>query len=428
MATVSYQDIEESRQTREYRRYDRFDSRREHIEVWGAVVDARKKFGRHELTIGADGQWNKLRSVADRTNLQTGVVSPLDTRYPNGKNRMNYYGVFAQHIFKAKGGKWILNDGIRLQAVNLHSTITDNSFFNLPVTYLKQDPFAITGNIGLVHLPAANTKLSFNLSSGFRAPNIDDLARVFESSSSLQRVVVPNPDIKPEYTYGADAGVSHTIMRKIKLETSVFYTLFRNAITLAPFQLNGKDSIVYNGATCQVVANQNRNKAWVYGFNASITAALNAHFTAQATINFTKGRFKTDDKAATALYKKQPDGTYAMVQAHVKEKPLDHIPPVFGKMSVIYSRERWSAEFFVHGNGWKRLDEYNADGEDNAQYATADGMPAWMTLNCRTAVKITRHFELQLAAENILDRNYRYFASGFSAPGRNFMVALRSTF
>jgi hemoglobin/transferrin/lactoferrin receptor protein len=97
-------------------------------------------------------------------------------------------------------------------------------------------------------------------------------------------------------------------------------------------------------------------------------------------------------------------------------------------MSVIYSSERLSAEFFVHGNGWKRLNEYNADGEDNAQYATADGMPSWMTLNCRTAVKITRHFELQLAVENFLDRNYRYFASGFSAPGRNFMVALRSTF
>lgn len=427
-ATLSYQDVEESRQTREYRRYDRFDSRREHIKVWGAVVDARKIFGRHELTVGADGQWNKLRSVASRTNLLTGTVSPLDTRYPNGKNQMNYYGVFAQHVFKAKGGRWILNDGIRLQAVNLHATITDNSFFNLPVTDIKQDPFAITGNAGLVHLPSRNTKLSLNVSSGFRAPNIDDLARVFESSSSLRSVVVPNPDIKPEYTYSADAEVNQIIMQKIILEASVYYTSFRNAITLAPFQLNGKDSISYNGAMCQVVANQNRNKAFVYGCNASVNVLLDAHFSLQGTINYTRGRFKTDEKATTAVYQKQPDGTYALVQANVKEKPLDHIPPVFGKMSVTYRSERISAAFFVHGNGWKRLDEYNPDGEDNAQYATADGTPSWITLNCRTAVKITGNLELQVTAENILDRNYRYFASGFSAPGRNFMVAVRAAF
>ncbi|OQP66314.1 hypothetical protein A3860_12485 [Niastella vici] len=425
--TVNYQDIEESRQTRELKRYDRFDSRREHVKVWGAVADARKIIGRHELTVGADAQWNKLRSVADRTNLQTGAVSKLDSRYPNGKNQMNYYGVFAQHVFKIKPNKWVLNDGIRLQAVQLHSIIADNSFFNLPVTDIKQHPVAITGNIGIVHLPSASTKLSLNISSGFRAPNIDDLARVFESSSSLQRVVVPNPDIKPEYTYGADAGINHTI-KGIKLEATAYYTLFRNAITLAPFQLNAKDSMLYNGAMCQVVANQNRDKAYVYGFNAGITAALNAHFSLQGAVNYTKGRFKTNDKATTAIYQKQPDGTYAIVQAAVKEKPLDHIPPVFGKVSVNYRSERVNAEVFVHGNGWKRLSEYNPDGEDNAQYATADGMPSWMTLNCRTAVRVTGYLELQVAVENILDHNYRYFASGFSAPGRNFMVVVRSTF
>jgi len=32
------------------------------------------------------------------------------------------------------------------------------------------------------------------------------------------------------------------------------------------------------------------------------------------------------------------------------------------------------------------------------------------------------------AIENILDRNYRYFASGFSAPGRNYVIALRTSF
>ena len=77
-------------------------------------------------------------------------------------------------------------------------------------------------------------------------------------------------------------------------------------------------------------------------------------------------------------------------------------------------------------NGWKYLDEYNADGEDNAQYATADGTPSWYTLNWKGSFNVSKSLQVQLAVENILDRNYRAFASGFSAAGRNFLVALRA--
>ncbi|HVG40839.1 MAG TPA: hypothetical protein VM888_04430, partial [Chitinophagaceae bacterium] len=71
--------------------------------------------------------------------------------------------------------------------------------------------------------------------------------------------------------------------------------------------------------------------------------------------------------------------------------------------------------------------DYYISGEDNAQYATADGTPPWVTLNFKSTITIVKHLALQLGVENIADRNYRYFASGFSAPGRNFIVALRGT-
>ena len=424
---ISYQDIEESRQQRDYRRYDRFDSRREHIKVWGVVIDGRKVFGNNELTIGADAQLNDLTSVADRTNLQTGAISKLDTRYPNGKNNMNYYAVYAQHLIKFKDGKWTLNDGIRLQAVNLHSTISDNSFFNLPVTDIKQDPFAVTGNLGLVYNPDNDTKLNFGVSSGFRAPNIDDLARVFESSTATQRVVIPNPDIEPEYTYSFDLGLTRTIAQRFRIELSGFYTLFKNAIAIAPFTLNGQDSIIYNGVKCQVVANQNVNKASMYGFNVGINADFNEHWSFLTTLTYTHGEYKMEGKTS-AIYEKQPDGSYAIVQKAVNEKPMDHIPPLFGKTSFQFKSKIFTGEAYALYNGWKHLDDYNADGEDNGQYATADGMPAWYTLNLRTGVNINNNVTLQLAVENILDRNYRYFASGFSAPGRNFIFALRAAF
>ena len=156
---LNYQDIKESRQTREYRRYDRFDSRREHVKVIGFIIDGRKIWGNNELNMGIDGQLNDVKSVADRTNLTTDTKSKLDTRYPDGDNNMNYFGLYVQHLLKLKKGKLIFNDGIRLQSVSLHSTIIDNSFFNLPVTDIKQTPFAVTGNLGLVYMPITNTRL-----------------------------------------------------------------------------------------------------------------------------------------------------------------------------------------------------------------------------------------------------------------------------
>lgn len=424
---LSHQDIEESRITREFKRYDRKDARIEKVKVSGFVADARKKFGQNEITVGIDGQLNDLKSTATRTNITTGVVSKLDTRYPNGKNKMNNFGIYAQHTFKFKNNKLVLNDGLRLQTVSLKSTITDNSFFNLPYTSIQQNNTALTGNIGLVYLPQKQTKISVAVSSGFRAPNIDDLAKIFESSTASRQLVVPNPDIKPEYTYNAELGMAHTISNKVKLEGSVYYTWFRNALVKAPFKLNGQDSILYNGVLSQVLANQNKNKAYIYGFTVSISADITEHLSASSTFSYTKGRFETDDTKTSSVYQKQSNGTYALVQAKVSSKPLDHIPPVFGKTNIQYTQKGFQAEAFALYNGWKHLDQFNADGEDNAQYATADGMPGWFTLNLRTSYQFNKHLTLQAAVENILDRNYRYFASGFSAPGRNFIIALRAS-
>jgi len=425
---LNYQDIEESRQTREYKRYDRFDSQVEKVSVGGFVIDARKQAGKNELTVGIDGQLNSLASTATRTNLATAAVTKLTTRYPDGKNRMNNFGLYAQHSYKMMEGKLVLSEGLRLQNNHLESTLVDTAvLFHLPYTSIKQDNIAVTGNIGLVYLPQGNTKLSLTFSSGFRSPNVDDLAKIFESSTAARQLVVPNSDIKPEYTYNADLGISHVIDNKIKIELSGFYTWFRNAIIKAPFRLNGQDSVDYYGVKSQVLASQNRNKAYLYGISASVTADITAHLSASASVNYTKGRFETNPGEESTIYQKQPNGTYTTVRALVSSKPLDHIPPVFGKTSVQYSHKAFQAEVFALYNGWKKLDQYNADGEDNAQYATADGSPAWFTLNLRSSYRITRQVMVQAAVENILDRNYRYFASGFSAPGRNFIIALRAS-
>ena len=72
---------------------------------------------------------------------------------------------------------------------------------------------------------------------------------------------------------------------------------------------------------------------------------------------------------------------------------------------------------FANYNGWKHIDDYYLNGEDNEQYATPEGMPSWWTLNLRAQYQVNQYLLIQAACENILDANYRVFASGISAPG-----------
>jgi hemoglobin/transferrin/lactoferrin receptor protein len=424
-ANINYQDIEESRQTRDYKRYDRFDSRVEKIKVWGFSVSARKKWSANEITFGVDGQLNDLKSAATRTNLTTGAISALDSRYPDGKNKMNYFGVFVQHLYKFSNEKLVLNDGLRFQAVNLSSTIVNNSFFKLPDTVFKQNNTAISGNIGLVYNPKKDTRISLSLSTGFRTPNIDDLAKVFESSTAAKQVVVPNANLKAEYTYNADLSYSQKFADKLGIELTAFYTLLRNALVKAPYRLNGQDSILYNGVKSQVLANQNSNKGVLYGFSASLNFDITKNISLTSDLSYTYGKFNTDASVQSSIYEKQVNGSYLLVKRNVSSKPLDHIPPVIGKTSLVYQCTKLRTELFAAYNGWKRLDKYNADGEDNQQYATVDGIPSWITINLRGSYNISKVMTLQAGVENIFDRNYRYFASGFSAPGRNIYFSFR---
>ena len=426
-ANISFQDIEESRQTREYRRYDRFDSQVEKVKVFGVTISGRKDIGNSELTVGVDAQLNDVKSTATRTNLTTRAVTKLATRYPDGKNKMNNFGIFAQHLYKFKNNKLVLNDGIRFQFINLHSNVKDNSFFNLPDTAVEQNSFAVIGNIGVVYIPLKNTTIKASLSSGFRAPNIDDVTKLFESATATRQVVVPNADLKPEYTYNFDLTFNQRIANRVTVELTGFYTFFRNAILKAPFKLNGQDSIIYNGVKSQVMASQNVNKANLYGFSFNLAANIYKGLGFSSTFSYTKGSFKTDANKTSAVYEKQANGTYALVKRNVSSKPLDHIPPFMGKTSLIYQHKIFNTEVYLLYNGWKHLDQYNADGEDNAQYATADGMPSWITFNWKGSVQVIKNLQVQLGVDNILDRNYRAFASGFSAGGRNFLIGLRAS-
>jgi hemoglobin/transferrin/lactoferrin receptor protein len=372
------------------------------------TIDLNKNFGKNNLRYGFDSQFNSLVSTASQINIVTQQRSPQSTRYPDGDNTMNFLSLYATHTLSLTD-KLSINDGIRIGTSTLKSTFVDKSFFDFPYDEIKQNPTYASGNLGLIYTPGS-WKFSLMGNTGYRVPNVDDLAKVFESvagsATTTGTLVIPNADLKPEKTINIDFGATKFFGDKVRIEGNLFATRINDAIVMLPTTNNGQSTVIYEGFPANVVSSQNAEQAYIYGYSASLFVKPVSQVTINASYNYTKGRVKTEPN----------------------ETPLDHIAPTFGRVGINYTASKFKSEVFSVFNGWKTLDNYSSSGEDNLQYATPRGMPSWYTINVRASYQLTTAFLVQAGVDNLLDLQYRQFASGINSPGRNFFLTLRVGF
>jgi len=399
---LSYQDIEESRYDRKFNKNIK-NCRIENVKVVALNFDMEKRFMKNEIRYGVEGNYNKVTSNANIKDIIADTTGPLDTRYPDGGSLMNSMAVYITHTYELNP-KFIITDGIRFSYVTMDAKFEDTTFYNFPFRDISQKNNALNGNIGFVYMPGMEWRFALLGSSGFRAPNVDDLSKVFESVPG--NIIVPNPDLKPEYTYNGELTIGKGFNNMVYAEGVGYYTIYKNAITTKPSKYNGLDSIIYNGQMSLVTSNTNALEAYIYGASVNLKADITTNFSVSSFINYTYGRIKTD----------------------TTDYPLDHIPPVFGKTSFELKLKKFRTEFFILYHGWKYEKDYNKFGEDNFASATPYGMPAWFTLNIRSAYQFTKNIQLHVGLENLLNQNYRVFASGINAPGRNLIVTIKGNF
>lgn len=398
--TLSYQKIDEDRISRrtgnEWKEHQLED-----VSVIGLNLDFNKIFTRSRMIFyGIEAQHNIVTSQAFERNILSAEETGAQTRYPHSSNYLNS-GIYLEYKQKFTN-KSVLSAGLRYSFIYANSLFDDTSFVQLPFSEVNILTGAPSGHIGYVMKPADKTKINALLSTGFRAPNIDDYGKVFEKGGNT---VVPNDQIKPEYALGGELSFEQKLGNEfMTIGSAVFGTYLFNALVQRNFTLNGMDSIEYNGEITRIQAIVNTDNAVVYGVNA---------FT---RINFTKEL----DFTATYNYTKGTDISNAV--------PLEHIAPQFGKIAFGYQNEKLNTSIYSFYNFRKRRVDYQ-DGGDNIDLTPNEGgTPPWWTLNFRASYTIAEIIQVQVAVENILDAHYRQFASGISGPGRNFMVGLRTNF
>ena len=398
---LAYQKIDQDRITRNFQSLNR-KTQQEDVTVLSANVDAFKLIKeKHEVRYGLEFTHNDVQSKASFKNISTNIETAADTRYAGGGSTMTTFAAYASHAWEVSK-QFVITDGVRYTNTSLSSKFTDTTFFKFPFTTANQKNQALTGNIGFTWKLDNDYKVSILSNTGFRSPNVDDMSKVFESSTY---VVVPNPTLKPEYTYNFEMGISKVLQGKYKFDLTGFYTNLTNALVVADFKLDGKDSAMYNGSMTKVKATQNADNAYIYGVSAGVQFDFNERVSFKSVLNYTYGRYISSNLDTVI--------------------PLDHIAPLFGQTSLTYKAKGFDGEFFIRYNGKKTLADYSPSGEDNLQYATVNGMPAWFTLNIRLGANLTKNLRLNAACENLTDNRYRAFASGMNAPGRNFIISLR---
>jgi len=398
--TLGYQDVRESRHTRRFGRGG-LNERFERVRVFSVNWDGRQVLGEsHSLRYGAEAVWNLVGSEARQVDVWSGEVLGLDTRYPDGGSAMRLLSGYLMHRWYI-GDKWVLTDGVRFTDVFLRARFDDKQFYPFLGDEIRQDSRALSGHMGIVGKLGGGWRLNWGLSTGFRAPNVDDVGKVFDSNPG--NVIVPNGDVSSEYTYGGEFGVRRSFGDVLEVEGIGFATYYKDALVVRDFRLGEMDSILYEGVMSRVQATVNVGRAWVAGFSGGIRLKLGDAWDVSSHCTYTYGQDLEDDV------------------------PLDHIPPVFGRFEVRYHRKGLDAGAWVRYNGWKRIGRYSPSGEDNERYATVDGMPGWFSMHVRVGYEWDR-YGVRLTVDNLLDRHYRVFASGVSAGGLGVSLGGRVRF
>lgn len=405
---MAQQRYNESRHDRRFNN-KRIRNQYEQVDAYSINIDFDKKLNeKSSLYYGTEGVYNLVSSNSNRVHIETGDITPNNSRYPNGSTWQSYAAYLnLKHHFSEK---WILNGGMRYSYFDIKATF-DTTLFSLPFTNANIKNSALNGSIGFVYNATENAQIYVNASTGFRAPNIDDIGKVFDSQPGA--VVVPNTQLKPEYAYNSEIGTNLTFKNFAQLNISGYYTYLDNALARRPFTFNGEDSIMYEGVKSQVLAIQNISNAYVYGFQAGLDVALGYGLRLINRFNYQYGQEFSSDSA--------------------KFYPLTHAAPMFGSNHFIYETKNLKFDFYVLYNGEMPFEILSLnDRLDDLPFAKdPNGNPyvaGWHTLNFKISWFINKTFTFNAGVENIRDKLYRPFASGISAPGRNFIVALRIKF
>jgi hemoglobin/transferrin/lactoferrin receptor protein len=400
--TLSYQNFKEGRKDRNFGDDILYETN-EKVDAYTSALDFIKKFGKSKFFYGLEYVYNKVNSKGKQTNVNNGDADITASRYPDGST---WQSIAAYVSLQSKLAENLsFQAGLRYNHIVLNANF-DTSFYDFPFAEADINTGALTGSAGINWQASDILGWRVNFSTAFRAPNIDDVGKIFDSEPGS--VVVPNPNLKPEYAYNGELGATFNFENIVRIDITGYVTFLEDALVRRDFSINGQTEIIYQGELSIIQAIQNGGKAEIYGFEAGLE------------INFTKKLQFTSQYNYTGGFQLEEDNSKVAVR---------HVAPQFGNGHLIWKYKKLKLDAYANYNGQFTYEDLAPEEQNKAYLYALDKngnpySPSWYTLNFGAQYKVTKAFQINTTLENITNQRYRTYSSGIAAAGINFIAAV----
>jgi len=349
---------------------------RDETNTIGITADVLSVFSNNwTINTGLEAYTDKVNSLRGDINTNTSIAVSKRGLYPNNSKYGNY-ALYSLHHFNFS--KWILDVGFRLNAFKIK--ITDTS-----LGVVKTNPSAVVSNAALLYKIDKQQSIYASFSSGYRAPNIDDMGTLGIVDF---RYEIPTADLQPEKTQNTELGYKFQ-SKKMSATFAAYYMHLSNIIT----RLKVENETI-NGYP--VYKKENTETALIKGLEATYSAALTPHIHLYSGVSYTYGLSLS------------------------KQEPLRRIPPFNGRLTATYNKTDWFATTeFQFASKQTRL----AKGDIDDNRIGANGTAGWQVFNFYGGYKAS-YFNINAGLQNLLNKDYRTHGSGINALGRSVWLSI----
>lgn len=368
----------------------------------------------HRVVAGAE--FSRMRTTEKRdgrqTNLNTGQVSnivggeAMPTRdFP--VTDTDRFGAFVQDSFEALDPRLTWIPGVRYDLYRLRPQ-EDELFAaangGRPVVSLSDQ--AVSPKLGLLFKQSDAITWTGQLATGYRAPPGADL-NIGLTSLPAGYTVIPNPDLVPERSYGAEGGV-RVKSGALEAMLTAYYTRYSDLIVSRAALPCPADPRCVPGAT-GTFQSQNISDARIYGLEGRAAWRFARGWTARAAFSLPRG----DDET--------------------KDQPLNTIEPPRLVAGLGHETATWGAMLHVT-HAWEQS---RVDSTSGVRFVP----PGWTTVDLTAWVKPLPGLEIAAGLFNLTDEKYWLWSDvrgltnlpaasidRYTQPGRNYGVNARWSF
>jgi outer membrane receptor protein involved in Fe transport len=377
---ASYQNIMERRRYQKNGNVNRFEEE-DKVKTFSVVADVASILTKNwTANSGIEYYHDIVNSRKAQINTTTNNIFYQRGLYADKATSANFSAYSLHHL---KYGKWQIEVGLRYNifSINIPDTFASSQKSGINIT-----PSSLVTNLALLHHISQHQSVYSSFSTGYRAPNIDDM-----SSLGLVdfRYEIPAYGLKPEKTHNTEVGY-RSISNKSQASAAFFYMYLSNLVTRV--QVPGQQVNGYN-----VYTKQNSLGSFIRGVEMSFNQQL------------TKGLgLKTN-------------ASYTYGQNISGNEPMRRIPPLHARLAADYKIKHWN---FTTESLFAAKQSRLGQGDKDDNRIPPGGTPGWNVLNIYAGY-ISDVLIIRTGLQNIFDEDYRTHGSGINGIGRSGWLSIQ---